>query len=141
MFALRLVRLIETHSDKIARNLVTQIQSSPRTSDMRKVAEGELLAGAQELLKHLREWLLTMTDTGIETRHRELGARRAAQGVALADSCWAVMMSKEYLWDFLQKQVFLLSPIELYGEMELLWLGDQFFDRRPLLCRRRLRRE
>ena len=37
-------------------------------------------------------------------------------------------MTKEYLWDFLQRQGFLQSPIELYGEMELLRLLDQFFD-------------
>jgi hypothetical protein len=30
-------------------------------------------------------------------------------------------VTKEYLWEFLQKQGFLRSPVELYGEMELLW--------------------
>lgn len=35
-------------------------------------------------------------------------------------------MTQEYLWGFLQKQGFVRSPIELYGEMELLWLLDQF---------------
>jgi hypothetical protein len=34
-----------------------------------------------------------------------------------------------HIWDFLQRQGFLRSPMELYGELELLRLLDQFFDR------------
>jgi hypothetical protein len=129
MVALRLIRLIETHSEQIAESLVTKIQSSPRTRDLQKIPKPELLTRMLELLQHLSEWLLTKTDGDIETRYRQIGSRRAAQGVSLSDSCWAVTITKEFLWDFLQKQGFLHNPIELYGEMELLSLLNQFFDR------------
>jgi len=33
------------------------------------------------------------------------------------------------LWEFLQRQGVMCSPIEIYGEMELLRLLDRFFDR------------
>jgi hypothetical protein len=39
------------------------------------------------------------------------------------------VLTKEHLWEFLQRQGFMNSPVELYGEMELLRLLDQFFDR------------
>lgn len=129
MVALRLIRLIETHSDEISRELAAKIQSSPRTSHMKKVSKAELVSGLQELLQHLSEWLLTKTESDIETRYIEIAARRARESVPLADCCWAIVMTKECLWDYLQKQGFLRSPIELYGEMELLSLLDQFFDR------------
>lgn len=129
MVALRLIRLIETHSDEIAHTLATRIRTSPKTSQLQKVSESELLTGLQELLLHMSEWLLSKTENDIEQRYHQIAARRAAQGIALADSCWAVVMTKEYLWDFIQKQGFLRNPIELYGEMELLALVDQFFDR------------
>jgi len=129
MVALRLIRLIETHSGQIAGNVATNIRASRRTSNLQNVPESEMVAGMQELLQHLSEWLLTKTDTDIQNRYREIGARRAGQGIALADSCWAVTMTKEYLWEFLQKQGFLCSAIEIYGEMELLRLLGQFFDR------------
>jgi hypothetical protein len=129
MVALRLIRLIETHSNEIARILATRIQTSPKTSQLQKVPESELLTGLQELLLHMSEWLLSKTENDIEQRYHQLAARRAFQGIALADSCWAVVMTKEYLWDFIQKQGFFRNPIELYGEMELLALVDQFFDR------------
>lgn len=129
MVALRLIRLIETHCNEISQNLASRIRSSVRTADMQKVSEPELLASLHELLQHLSEWLLTKTESDIEKRYNEMGSRRALLGVSLADSCWAVTMTKEYLWEFLQKQGFLRNPIELYGEMELLSLLNQFFDR------------
>lgn len=72
---------------------------------------------------------MTKTDNDIETRYYDLGSRRAGQNVALADVCWAMTLTKEYLWDFLQKQASVRTPVDLYGEMELLWLMNQFFDR------------
>ena len=129
MVALRLIRLIEAHSDQIARDLAARIRSSSRTNQMQKISEPELLSGFQELLQHLSEWLLTKTESDIEERYRAIAARRARIDVPFSVSCWAVIMTKEYLWDFLQKQGFLRNPIELYGEMELLSLLDQFFDR------------
>ena len=62
-------------------------------------------------------------------RYRDLGTHRAAQAVSLADPCWAIVLTKEHLWEFLQRQGFLRSPVEIYGELELLQLLDQFFDR------------
>lgn len=128
MVALRLVRLIETHSERITRDLVRKIQTSPRTSDFEKVPDLELLTGIRDLLQNFQDWLLTKTESDIETRYFEMGARLARQGVELAHACWAVVMIKEELWNFLQKQAFLRSPIELYGEMELLWVLNKFFD-------------
>jgi RsbT co-antagonist protein rsbRD N-terminal domain len=129
MIALRLVRLIEAHSDQLAKDLMEKLQASSRTSDLRKVPEAELSGRILEILQHLSEWLLTKTDSDIQSRYRELGARRAAQGVSIADFCSAVMLTKEHLWEFLQRQGFLRGPVEIYGEMELLWLLNQFFDR------------
>jgi hypothetical protein len=80
-------------------------------------------------VKHLSEWLLTKTDADIATRYRELGACRAKQDVALDHVCWSVFLTKKQLWDFLQRQGFMRNPMEIYGEMELLWLLEQFFDR------------
>ena len=39
------------------------------------------------------------------------------------------MLTKEHIWNFLQREGFLRGPLEIFGEMELLRLLDQFFDR------------
>jgi hypothetical protein len=77
----------------------------------------------------LSEWLLIKTGRDIEQRYVEIGERRASQGVALSDFCWAIVMTKEHLWEFLQREGLICGPVEIYGEMELLRLLDQFFDR------------
>src|SRR5215475_7414778 len=122
MIALRLVRLVEAHSDKIARGLLAKIRNSSRTSQMQKIPDSELLANTHELLDHLSEWLLTKTQSDIAVRYRAAGARLMSQEVPLAEACWLLIMTKDHLWEFLQKQGFLRSPVQLYGEMELLCL-------------------
>ncbi len=129
MIALRLVYLIENHSDELVDGLLAKIERSAHTREMRKVPADELRSRAYEILSHLSEWLLTKTDHDIEQRYREIGARRAMQGVSLQDFCWALVLMKEHLWEFLNRQGFTHSSVELYGELELLRLLDQFFDR------------
>ena len=129
MIALGLVRVIERHSDELAAELIAKLETSSRTTDLRKVPVEELRRGIQEILRHLGEWLLTKTGHDIEQRYFEIGERRAAQGVALSDFCWAIAMTKEHLWEFLQREGLIRGPVDIYGEMELLRLLDQFFDR------------
>lgn len=129
MIALRLVRLIESHSDELTESLIAKFEASARTADLQKVPTEELRGRIHEILEHLNEWLLTKTGRDIERHYRSIGERRAAQGVALSDFCWGVVLTKEHLWQFLQHQGFMRGPVEMYGELELLRLLDQFFDR------------
>lgn len=129
MIALRLVRLIESHSDELTSELLVKLQTYPRTRDLRKVPVEELRRRLHEILQHLGDWLLTKTGNDIEQHYVQIGERRAAQGVALSDFCWAIILTKEHIWEFLQRQGFLRGPVEIYGELELLRLLDQFFDR------------
>jgi hypothetical protein len=129
MIALRLVRLIEDHSDELVEELLKKFQQSPRTQDFSKVPTQELRDRVHEILLHLGDWLLQKKEREVEIRYREIGARRAAQNVSLSDYCWAMVLTKEHIWEFLQRQGFLRGPLEIYGELELLRLLDQFFDR------------
>lgn len=128
MIALRLVRLIEDHSDDLAAALLKKFQTSSLTADMAKVPPQELRERVHEILHNLGDWLLYKKESDIRARYHELGLRRASQDVSLSDFCWALIITKEYIWDFLQRQGLLRGALEIYGEMELLRLLDQFFD-------------
>jgi len=134
MIAVRLVRLIEQHSDELTETLLERFQSSPRTSDLGKVPAHELRCRSSEIIHNLSDWLLSKSDAEVERRYREIGARRAAQGVSLAHVCWGIFLTKEHIWNFLQREGFLRGALEIYGEMELLRLLDQFFDRAVCYC-------
>jgi hypothetical protein len=129
MIALGLVRVIERHSDELAAELIAKLGTSSRTTDLRRVPVEELRRGIQDILRNLGEWLLTKTGHDIEQRYFEIGGRRASQRVALSDFCWAFALTKGHLWEFLQRHSVMGSPIEIYGEMKLLRLLDQFLDR------------
>jgi hypothetical protein len=128
MIALRLVRLIESHSDQLAESLLQKIKRSGRTADLRKVPEHEIQERVYEVYRNLSNWLLTKTEEDIERVYRPLGRRRAEQGVSLSALCWAIMMIEENLWEFLEMQGMREKPLELLGSLELLRMLDQFFD-------------
>jgi translation initiation factor 2 beta subunit (eIF-2beta)/eIF-5 len=124
-----LVRLIERHADDLAEGLTKKLRNSDRTSEFRKIPEEELKKGAREIYHNLGDWLLTKTESDIEVRYTQLGTRRATQGVPIAQFVWATMVSKEHLFGFLQREVMMDGAVQLYGELELVQLLDQFFDR------------
>jgi hypothetical protein len=129
MIALRLVRLIEDHADELAETLLLKFRSSPHMRSLRSVEEEELRARCFEIYRNLSDWLPLKTHADIELRYLQVGERRACQGVSLADVIWGIVLTKEHLWSFLERQGSLRGALELYGELEFLRLLDQFFDR------------
>jgi hypothetical protein len=128
MIALRLVRLIESHSEELAESLLHKIERSSRAADLRKVPPHEIKERAREIYRNLSDWILTKTDEDIEKVYKPVGRRRAEQGVTLSALCWALMMTEENLWDFLEMEGMRERPLEILGGFELLRLMDQFFD-------------
>ena len=127
--ALRLVRLIESHADELSREFMERLKRDAHSSDLEKIPQEELIQRSYDIYRHLSDWVLHKSEHELKHTYRELGIRRAAQGVALSQVLWAVLSTKELLWKFLQDEGAVTSPVELYGEMELFRLVDQFFDR------------
>jgi hypothetical protein len=131
MLAIRLVRLIEKHSEQLSRELSEKVWNSPRCSDLHKVPVTELEARTREIYRNLSDWLLdtTVAEAEMERRYTELGEARAQQGVAYSHFVWAITATKEHMRAFVQREGLSGSAMELHGELELLHLLGQFFDR------------
>lgn len=129
MLAYRLVRLIETHSDALAGDLLHKVQTAPETVAFRNVPPEELKQRVYEIYRHLGDWLLGKSEFDIEKRYVEIGARRAQQRVPLSQLTWTIVLTKETLWEYLKKESVLDRPVEIFGELEMLQLLDEFFDR------------
>lgn len=130
LLAYRLVRLIEAHSDQLARSLLERVRDSDKTSAyVTCVPQDELRSRVGEVYRNLGEWLLGKTECDVQRRYEEIGARRAAQGVPLTQLISALILTKDTLWDFLIKEAGVERPVEVFGELELLQLLEQFFDR------------
>ncbi|MGA9977331.1 MAG: hypothetical protein WBQ08_01650 [Candidatus Sulfotelmatobacter sp.] len=129
MVGLKLVRLIERHSERLARGLAEQICKSDRTSDFRKIPSKDLRLAAAEVYRNLGECLLQKTEGDIEKRFRAIGSRRAAEEVGLHQFVWALMLTRDHLLHFLEQEGFADNIVALHGEQELRQMLNQFFDR------------
>jgi hypothetical protein len=129
MFTYKLVRLIETHADRLARTLFEKVQTSPDLAAYRGVPCDELRDRVYEIYRHLGSWLLTNNEQEIAERYTGIGIRRAEQRVPLSQLIQAIVLTKENLWEYLKREALIDRPVEVFGELELLQMLEQFFDR------------
>ncbi len=127
LLAYRLVKLIEDHSDGLARGLQKRYRECTKCSAYANVPDGELTEKVYDVYHHLGAWLLGKTEADIESRYLEIGAQRAAQGVPISQVAWMICLVRENLWDYLQHHAKLEHPSEIFGELELLEMLDKFF--------------
>lgn len=129
MFSYRLVRLIESHADALAAGLEEKVHDNMQVAHFRQVPAHELRERVYEIYRHVGEWLLGRNELDIEHRYREIGARRARQGVPLSEVIQAIVLTKENLWEFLKSEAVMDRAVEIMGELELLQMLEMFFDR------------
>ena len=129
LLAYRLVRLIENHAEKLAQSALDRVEADPKTRDYRgRVPEEDFRAAVGEIYTHLGEWLMGKSEEDIARRYSEIGKRRAEQGILLSELNWAILLTRENLWEYLKTADTLERPTEVFGELKLLQLLEQFFD-------------
>jgi hypothetical protein len=129
MLGTRYSHLIEKHSEELAEGLVRKLQTSERTEAYRAVPKDELKRALSEVYENLGEWLNNKTELELQQRYSSLGKRRAGQGIPLAQVIWALIVSKEHLWTFLEREAFADTAIQLVSELTFILTLEQFFDR------------
>lgn len=125
----KLVRLIEDNSEALAAGLVEKVRNSPFLPEYHNVPPAELKERVQGIYGQLGDWLEKRQEEDIAARYRAIGARRAEQGVPLSQLYWTIVLTKENLWEYLKKSSMSEDLRQLSGELEMLQLLDQFFDR------------
>jgi hypothetical protein len=129
MMLYRLVRVIETHSQALAASLLDRVRNSEAVPDYQQVPDQDLKERVFEIYRHLGEWLISKDELDLEQRYRHIGARRARQGVPFSQVAWAIILTKDNLWQFLKRETEIERPVEVFGELEMLQMLDHFFDR------------
>jgi hypothetical protein len=129
ILAHRLMRLIELHAEPLAEALEARIASSGRCKTYSRVSGGELKSLVSDIYAHLGQWLVSRTEEEIAQRYTMIGVRRAEQSIPASELLWCIVLVKENLWEYLQGQEALESTSQIFGELALLQMVDQFFDR------------
>jgi hypothetical protein len=129
MLALKMVRLIEAHADALADRLVQRVRSSHHITIYKELPDVELKELATEVYRHLGSWLMEKPEAEVERFFSYKAIRRADQGTPLSDLVWALMITKENLFRYIQASMEAQHAYELFGELEIITAIDQFFDK------------
>lgn len=124
----RLIRLIESRSDELANELLARAKNSPHLANFSKVPPSELKQRVYEIYRNLGEWLIKRTEEDIEKQYCTIGARRFRQGVPLSELIWAIVLTKDNLWNFLNRESFPGFEMEVLAEHEMFRMIDRFFN-------------
>ena len=128
MFYQRLVSLIEAHAEEMARQVVSEASTNPRTPHIGRIPSDEMHRRAYDVYHNLGKWLGRQAETAIEETYRKLGWKRAEEGIPLEEVVYGQMLIKQHLRDFVRGSGLGDSALDLYQEEELHRLVEQFFD-------------
>lgn len=112
----------------MANELLLRAKSSTHLSNFNKVPPSELKQRVYEIYRNLGEWLVKRTEADIEKQYCTIGARRFRQGVPLSELIWAIILTKDNLWDFLNRESFPGFEMEVLAEHEMFRSIDRFFN-------------
>jgi len=129
MLSFRLVHMIESHAEQLTRGVVHDLQTNPRTPSYHKLSAEELHHRAYAVYRNLGRWLGEETEQTIEAFYGELGKKRHAEGIALCEVVYALLLVKYHLRDYIRASGLVDSAVEIYQEQELHRLVGHFFDR------------
>lgn len=128
--AYRLLRTIETHPKELTASFLRKAASSDKTRDyVGKVPPEDLEQRVFEIYQHLGQWLQNKSEPDIARRYTEIGKLRVQQGALLTELIWTIVLVKATLLDFLEVETKNATPHEIFGQLELFQLFEQFFDR------------
>jgi hypothetical protein len=132
MLSGRLIRLIETHSDEIARRAIRQIHEDSELTHVGSLPDSELRERAQAILRNLGHWLAAGRKAGVINQFEELGRLRFEEHIPLHETVRALHVVRNQMVDFLHEQGLPESTVDLYAEEELEERVTRFFD--ELVC-------
>jgi len=130
MRAAKLAEHLRANADGMCERLIEKIRNSPRCGELlHRVPSEEYRRYAWDVYHDLVDWLTLEADSVIAPRFVGLGIRRARQGVPFSHLFWAVCLTREYLWEYIQQECLFDDPVDFWGGVMLLRSLNQFFDR------------
>ena len=128
MLSIKLVQLIETHWDEIARRVIVAIRRHPEMEQLSKCSEIELREWCQDILQNLGELLSVTKHEEVQRRFQVLGKMRFEENIPLHEAVLRVHLLKDMIVGFVHEQGFPMNALQLYAEEELEQRMGRFFD-------------
>jgi hypothetical protein len=130
MCSMKLVQDMRDNADRMSQRTTQLIRSSDKCREfLVSVPAEEQKQSSLEIYRDKTDWLASETDLSIQERYIALGMQRAHQGGPFTDLFWAVCITHEHLWEYMQQECLLDEPVEFWGGVHLLRSLTQCFDR------------
>src|SRR3954453_13910840 len=130
MRAPKLIQRLKDDADGMSERLLGKIRSSRRCSELLlRVPAEEHKKYAVDVYHNLIMWLAAEDDSLLEHYYVGLGKVRAQQGVPFSHLFWAVCITREYLWEYIQQECLIEEPVEFWGGVMLLRSLNEYLDR------------
>jgi hypothetical protein len=128
MLSAKLIQIIEEHWEEIAGRVVEKLRRHPDTPTLAGWPEGELKEWCRQILENLGYWLAATQGEELKRRYEVLGRLRFEESIPLHEAVLRLHILKDKIIDYVHKQSFPLTSIQLYAEEELEHRVCRFFD-------------
>jgi len=129
----RLIRMIETEADDLAKELVRTLREHPHTPSFRAAAAPELYDRAFNLYRNLESWISRKSEReDLVAYYTALGIQRRTEGYPLSEVLHGLNLMRRVLWKRVDEQGLLDTAEDYMAAMELNAQVLLFFDRAVL---------
>jgi hypothetical protein len=140
LHAAHLIELVQTHAENLARDVLKDYATNPRTRHWNLVPGEELEQRVISTYRNLGSWIGTPRDEAVQAEYEEWGRKRYRNGIPLSEVVFAVILLKHHLQRYIREHGLVehsrdrhapqeLLPVQLYGIQELNYLVGDFFDK------------
>lgn len=125
----KLVELIGSEADEMARAFYDGVKNSHYTPHINDIPPEEVLRMATGVYAHLNEWLISSPDTEIAETYVRFGSSLYYKGFRMEEVLMVLVLIKRYLWLHLLEMGLLTTNIDVYKSLELNNKVVLYFDR------------
>ena len=114
-----LITLVESHADDLTRDLVNDVMSNPRTTFLHNLSREELQKAGMAVYTNLGRWLADPKEEALEHEFAAVAKRRHGEGVPASELVYAIVLVKQHLLEYVNRNQLVDSIVDLYQREEL----------------------
>jgi hypothetical protein len=129
MLTVRLVQMIEDHAEELTQELIKDLRSNSRTPHYHHLTAEELHSRSYAIYRNLGDWVTQKGEDKVAKNYTDMAIRLYSEGVPLEEIVFALISTKNHLYQYVRMTGLMDSAMELHQERELRRLVGYFFDK------------
>jgi len=129
MISAKLIKMIEDHAEQIARELVNDIKTNPKTKSYHHFSAEEIHRRVYDVYRNLSDWLIDKTESEIQQSYMALGKERFEEKIPISQVIFSLVLTRNHLVEYVKRHGLADTALEFFMELELLFLVTKFYDK------------